>query len=152
MTLKCKIPPLLYCLLLALLAWALARFMPWYRLPHPQALAAGAIFACIGFVVALGAAWQFAHLRTTLSPMHPHRAQALVTKGIFRFTRNPMYLGMLLLLLGWVFVLGGLSGGIVIALFIAVITRFQIMPEEQALLKRFGDEFLLYKTKVRRWI
>lgn len=147
-----KIPPLLYWLLLALIAWALAQFMPGYRLPQTGTLAVGLVVACLGVAAALTAAWQFARCHTTLSPLHPQRAQVLVTSGMFRLSRNPMYLGMLLLLLGWVFVLGGLSGGIVIALFIAVITRFQILPEERMLLKRFGDEFLLYKNKVRRWI
>lgn len=152
MSLNCKIPPLFFWLLATVLAWALARFFPLYRLSHSLALVVGVVAAAAGVALAVFAVCQFAQRRTTVSPMHPQRAQVLVTTGVFQISRNPMYLGMALALLGWVFVLRGLSGVIVLPLFMAVITRFQILPEEHVLLKQFGDEFLLYKNKVRRWI
>lgn len=80
------------------------------------------------------------------------KASALVTGGVYRWTRNPMYLGMAALLLAWGFWLANAGALAVISLFIAYLNRFQIAPEERALEARFGDEFTAYRARVRRWI
>ena len=90
--------------------------------------------------------------RTTINPLKPDEASALVTGGIFRFTRNPMYLGMAFVLFAWATHLGNpwlVVGPLVFALYI---TRFQIIPEERALLANFGELFVAYKARVRRWL
>ena len=76
----------------------------------------------------------------------------MVISGIFRFTRNPMYLGMALVLLSLSFKFNLLGGLIVTVLFIMFITKFQIIPEEEAMLSLFQDEFEIYKENTRRWI
>ncbi|MCU0761252.1 MAG: isoprenylcysteine carboxylmethyltransferase family protein [Steroidobacteraceae bacterium] len=94
----------------------------------------------------------FRRARTTINPLKPANSSALVTSGIYGLTRNPMYLGMATLLLGWAAWLGtpwALAG---VALFVAWITRFQIVPEERVLARLFGADFEAYRARVRRWI
>ena len=104
--------------------------------------------ACI---MALGML-EFGKVKTTVDPLRPERSSSLVNSGIFRFTRNPMYLGMVVLLIAWCCKLGDLLGLLIIPFFMWYMTVFQIKPEEEAMQKLFGDEFLNYKNKVRRWL
>jgi protein-S-isoprenylcysteine O-methyltransferase Ste14 len=90
--------------------------------------------------------------RTTVNPMAPQRSSALVTGGVYRLTRNPMYVGMVLLLSAWGLWLGALAGVLGPVGFIAYITRFQILPEERLLAARFGGAFADYTARVRRWL
>lgn len=150
--LECKIPPLVYLFMFASAALLLARYFPFHRFQAPSIIIFGAALAVLGLTASVAAVMQFRRLRTSVSPLYPQRAQALATSGLFSFSRNPMYLGMLLMLAGWVLALGGLSGVIVLVFFIIVMTQFQIQPEERMLLEKFGDEFLLYKNNVRRWL
>ena len=84
--------------------------------------------------------------------MEPRQASSLVSSGIFKYSRNPMYLGMLIILLALSFKFN-LVGGIVISLFFYLfITKFQILPEEEAMNELFGDEFTEYSNRTRRWI
>jgi len=102
----------------------------------------------IGFI----AVQQFRKAQTTLSPLKPESSSALVDTGIFSKSRNPMYLGVLLILTGWAIYLGQpitLAG---LVIFVLYITRFQIVPEERVLMKTFGRDFTDYKGRVRRWI
>ena len=94
----------------------------------------------------------FVRAKTTVNPLDPGSAEKLVTTGLFRFSRNPMYLGMLLALTGWVIWLGAWSAMLAPALFIWIMTAFQIKPEERSLQLKFGDQFTLYRTRTRRWI
>lgn len=95
---------------------------------------------------------RFSRERTTVDPIHPDRAEKLVVQGLYRATRNPMYVGMTMLLgaiAAWDFAWGHIA---VIALFVWWMTRFQIIPEERALEERFGEEYRAYLASVRRWI
>lgn len=103
-------------------------------------------------VVALAAFASFWKARTTINPIKPDRASVLVTHGIYRFTRNPMYLSLLLLLVAYAGELGSWVAFAGPAAYVAYITRFQIVPEERILASKFGDEFAAYKRRVRRWI
>ncbi|MCX6951215.1 MAG: isoprenylcysteine carboxylmethyltransferase family protein [Verrucomicrobia bacterium] len=94
----------------------------------------------------------FRRARTTVDPRYPHKMTALVTSGLYRVTRNPMYLGMLLALAGWACGLGQLLPWLFLPLFIAYLNRFQIVPEERALAARFGEAFAAYRARVRRWL
>ncbi len=94
----------------------------------------------------------FRAARTTVNPLHPEKASALVSAGVYRVTRNPMYVGMLSLLLAWAAFLAtpvALVGPLLFALYI---TRFQIIPEERILRERFGEPYVEYMKQVRRWI
>lgn len=103
-------------------------------------------------VCALAAFFGFLRSRTTINPLKPERASVLVTDGIYRYTRNPMYLSLLLLLLGYAIELWCWPALLGPAAYVAYITRFQILPEERVLEGKFGADYLAYKRRVRRWI
>lgn len=106
----------------------------------------------LGGAIMLAAAAQFRRAKTTVDPLHPEAASTLVRSGVFRFSRNPMYLGMALILAGWAIFLGNALALLLVGGFIAWIGRFQIAPEERALRAHFGAEFDRYMADVRRWI
>jgi len=103
-------------------------------------------------VIALLAFASFALARTTINPLDPSRASTLVTGGIYRITRNPMYLSLLLLLIAYAVRLGSWAVWTGPILFAAYVTRFQIIPEEKILEAKFGAAFIAYKNRTRRWI
>ncbi len=106
----------------------------------------------LGLFVFISAVRSFRKQKTTVNPLAPKQASSLVVSGIFEYSRNPMYLGMLIVLLSISFKFN-LVGGIVISLFFTLfITRFQILPEEEAMNELFGDKFIEYSNKTRRWI
>ena len=106
----------------------------------------------LGLTVFALAVKSFNRQKTTINPLQPRKASSLVVSGIFKFSRNPMYLGMLIILLSISFKFN-LIGGMVISLFFYVyITKFQIIPEEDAMNELFGDKFIEYSRKTRRWI
>ncbi|WEK45941.1 MAG: methyltransferase [Candidatus Andeanibacterium colombiense] len=147
-----RIPPLVVTLLFCWLMGAIAGMAPFASLILPmRGLVAGPI-ALVGLLLMLIASVQFRSARTTVDPLHPAAARLLVTGGLFRLSRNPIYLGMLVVLLGWAVFLGNpltLLGAWLFTLFLG---RFQILPEERALRAQFGDELDAYAARVRRWI
>jgi protein-S-isoprenylcysteine O-methyltransferase Ste14 len=150
--LELKIPPVAVFLVFVALMWAIARALPAAALPVPAARIVAAVLATAG--VALGVAGILAFRRhgTTVHPVHPHKASAIVSEGVYRYTRNPMYLGLALFLLAWAVWLGNFVSVACVPVFIAYMTRFQIRPEEHALLTKFGPDFRHYMESVRRWI
>jgi protein-S-isoprenylcysteine O-methyltransferase Ste14 len=111
------------------------------------------LFLVIGFVIILSATKEFKKSNTTVNPMKPETSTSLVTSGIFKYTRNPMYLGLSSILLASCFYFSSLLGIIVyVPFFILYITVFQIIPEEEVMKSLFDDEYLDYCSKVRRWI
>jgi protein-S-isoprenylcysteine O-methyltransferase Ste14 len=115
-----------------------------------RTLAAG--LALVALVIDGAALWSFHQARTTINPLKPGSASHLVTSGVYRITRNPMYLGMATLLTAWACWLGTTWPFLGPVVFVLYITRFQIQPEEQALTKRFGEPYLAYRRHVRRWL
>lgn len=106
----------------------------------------------LGFGILFSAARSFKKHKTTINPIKIETASSLVVSGIFSYSRNPMYLGMALILLGLSLKFNLIGGLIFTTLFILFITNFQIKPEEKAMQKIFGEEFLSYKNRVRRWL
>ena len=147
-----RIPPPLVGLAAGGMMWGLDRLFASLRYPLPgneiMALALGAL----GVAVDVAGMLEFRKARTTLNPLQPDKASTLVAGGIFRRTRNPMYLGMALLLSAWAVYLANLLGLLGIAFFVAYLNRFQIAPEERSLEQRFGAEFRAYRETVRRWL
>ena len=94
----------------------------------------------------------FRRSRTTVDPFKPHRASAFVASGVYQVTRNPMYVGLLFLLLGWAVFLGSLWPFLAPVLFVPFVNRFQIKPEEKALARLFGEGYATYTAKVPRWL
>ncbi len=105
-----------------------------------------------GGIVSTTGARAFRRVRTTVNPLHPERASSMVTSGIFRFTRNPMYVGIALVLLGFFLAFGALSAILGLPAFVGYITRFQILPEERILEAKFGSAYAAYRARVRRWL
>jgi len=150
--LKLKIPPPLVALLTAALMWLLARTTPTFEfvLPGRRILAACVAFA--GVATSIMGVAAFRRAGTTINPMRPEKASSLVSSGIYKLTRNPMYLGLLLVLLAWAVFLSNALPFIFLPAFIIYINQFQIGPEEIALSSAFGQEFEAYKSRVRRWL
>lgn len=148
---KLKVPPVVVFLVFGVLMYALARFLPvGYFDFFGRAYLMYALFAIagsIGFISLL----QFFRSKTTVDPTAPSKASKLVTSGIYQFSRNPMYLGLLLALLAWGLWLGNAFNVLLAAGFVAYMNAFQIAPEEEALLKMFDKEYRQYCTLVRRW-
>ena len=150
-----KIPPPVLLLLTALAMW--------FGVGHEAALqsvrelaswrwTAVAVLVVLSGVFGLGGTWAFRRAKTTVNPLRPEWATSLVDSGVYRITRNPMYVGFvmhlaalaIMLPLGWQSAMP-----LVYALYL---TRFQIIPEEQVLLTLFGDEYRAYRARVRRWV
>ena len=147
-----RIPPLVLVAAAALLMWLLARHLPETSIAvHGQRFAAIAI-AALGVFVCVAGVLEFRRARTTVNPMNPVAASSLVARGVYRYSRNPMYLGFAVMLTGWAVFLGNVLSLPVIVVFIGYLNRFQIGPEERAMETRFGPEFDAYRSKVRRWI
>lgn len=132
--------------------WLLARELPQYRIPAPGATEAAILLACLGAAIDLAGLAAFRKARTTINPLRPEKASSLVRSGIYRYTRNPMYLGMLVLLLAWSAYLAHPAAFAMLPLFVLYLNRFQIAPEERALARLFGAEFDDYRRRVRRWL
>ncbi|NKX44727.1 methyltransferase family protein [Roseicyclus persicicus] len=143
------LPPV-WLLLGLVLAWVLATWLPLVRLFGPAWQAAGVLLALAGTGLILWAAWWFWRKRTTIEPHHePGR---LIVEGPYRFSRNPIYLGMLAILTGAVLWHGALSGLPLPFAFAAILTRRFIAPEEAALRRAFGAEAHDYLDRTRRWL
>ena len=139
-------------LLAAACMWALHHWLPLVHWLAPPWNRAGAVPAVAGLVFAAAAMLRFRAARTTINPMDPGKASQLVTGGVYRLSRNPMYLGLTLLLIGWALWLGSASPWVVPPLFALVITVVQIVPEEQALGRLFGEPYAEYRRRVARWL
>lgn len=150
--LDAKVPaPVLAALVLAAMV-AAARLTHQSGDDSPARTVLAIALAVLSAVLALAAMATFWRVRTTIDPFRPKRASTLVTAGLFRWSRNPMYLSLAVLLLSyavrigdWRMLLGPLA-------FVAYVTRFQIRPEEHALEARFGQAYLDYKRRTRRWL
>nr|WP_239496785.1 isoprenylcysteine carboxylmethyltransferase family protein [Aggregatibacter kilianii] len=110
------------------------------------------VFAVLGCLIGSGSILQFLLARTTVNPLQLETASQLVTTGIYKYTRNPMYLGLVFVLLAWMCYLGSLSAILGIVLFVWYITEFQIKREEESLRKIFGETFTAYCRRTRRWL
>jgi protein-S-isoprenylcysteine O-methyltransferase Ste14 len=151
-SLELKVPPPLAALITGAAMWWASGFVPSMELPSVMRMAAAMALAGIGLGFdAVGIA-SFLRARTTVNPMSPDRTSSLVSSGVYRITRNPMYLGMLFLLSAWAVFLSSawlLAGPLAFMLYI---TRFQIAPEERMLHALFGDAYAGYAARVRRWL
>ena len=147
-----KVPPPIMTAISMMLMWLVATLVPQYAIDIPGKSVLAIVIAAMGFAIGLPAIRLFRHQGTTVDPRYPDRSEALVVKGIYRYTRNPMYVGFVMLASAWMVWLGNPVNIAVLVGFIVYITRFQIMPEEKALAGKFGSDYALYKESVRRWL
>lgn len=150
-TLELRIPPLALVLICAAAMAAIACTVP-ASMPIPGRWAIAGAFVLVGAAVALAGVMAFRRHKTTVNPLTPQQSSTLVAGGIYRFSRNPMYLGFLLALLGWGVYLGNWASVLLLPVFVAYMNRFQIQPEERALTQLFGPQFVDYARSVRRWL
>lgn len=150
--LELKIPPPVVALLTGLLMWLLGKVLPLvpFRLPLQSLLSILVLIA--GVVLIAVSVALFIKAKTTIEPTRPGRAAALVVTGFNRISRNPMYLGMLLVLLAWTLWLGNLPAFLGLPLFVLYMNRFQISLEERFLAEKFGQQYQEYLARVRRWL
>ncbi len=150
--LELKIPPPIVAALTAAAMWLLSSVTPSLKMPSPLRLGATLILAIAGVSTALAGFIAFYRAKTTVNPMNPEKSTSLVTSGIYKITRNPMYVGLVLVLVAWAVQLSApwtLGGPLAFVFYIA---RFQVAPEERILLAMFGAEYSAYKNRVRRWL
>ena len=145
-----KIIPPVYMLFALAVMSALHVYLPIARILHPPYTYAGAVLIAAGLLMSITAAGSFRKVGTPVIPFE--RSTVLVTTGMFRYTRNPMYLGLMLILVGVWIVFGSLSPGLPILAFLWIIQRNFILGEERFLEEIFGQQYLSYKGRVRRWI
>ena len=147
-----KVPPPVYMALFLLLMWLFEDMMSFLSWENMVFQGLGILLMTVGFLFDGWSFLGFVKSKTTINPLKPESANNLVTDRLYRFTRNPMYLGMVLILAGWAFYLGSLLSLVFLPVFIKIMTKFQILPEERALEEIFGEQFLRYKSQVGRWL
>ena len=150
--LKLRIPPPIYAVIIAALMWFLSSFFPIAALLGEPLKLVGWLFIAIGLSIDLWSVGLFWKQKTTVNPLKPDNSNRIVMDGFYQYSRNPMYLGMLSILLGLALLFGTLSSFIALPIFVLLITTQQIIPEEMILTNKFGQEYLDYKHRVRRWL
>jgi len=150
--LELKIPPPVVALVFAAAMWLIAKTFPGIPAPGEIRYAVLAMLGLLGYGSALTGFLSFKKVKTTIDPTTPGNASSLVTSGIYRITRNPMYLGLLIILIGWGVFLSNLFALAFSACFVFYMNRFQIAQEERALEEIFGEAYTAYKGRVRRWV
>lgn len=151
-TLELKIPPPVAALLVGIAMWLMASRLPAIQLTGPWRLMFTGICAGFGVTVALLGLRALSQAQTTINPVNPEKASSVVTGGIYRYTRNPMYLGLTAVLVGWAVWLSVpwlFLGPIALMLYL---TRFQIIPEERVMSSKFGRHYDDYRRRVRPWL
>jgi protein-S-isoprenylcysteine O-methyltransferase Ste14 len=146
-----KLPPVALVVIVAALMWIASSATPTLDFFLPAKSLSAVSLAIIGAVICFAGVVSFRRAKTTVNPMKPNSASSLVVSGIYKYTRNPMYLGLVLVLLGWAAFLSNLAALASLPAFIVYINRFQIVPEERMLASLFPHEYPAYRAKVRRW-
>jgi protein-S-isoprenylcysteine O-methyltransferase Ste14 len=147
-----KIPPPVIGVLTVIAMWLVSSTGPFLRIDETLRHAITGLFVVTGLGFDFLGLLAFRAARTTVTPLRPERASVLVVTGVYAVTRNPMYVGMLFLLLGWAVHLAALPAFAGPIFYMIYITRFQIVPEERVLGRLFGEQYAQYTARVRRWL
>jgi protein-S-isoprenylcysteine O-methyltransferase Ste14 len=150
--LELKIPPPAVALIFGVLMWLASALVTPVELPFFVRVSVAVVIASAGLVFGVSGMRSFVGAKTTMNPFKPSATSSLVTGGVFRVTRNPMYLSLLLYLLAWSAYLSSWLAVLFVPVFVVYITQFQIKPEERTLSSLFGAEYASYKERVRRWL
>ena len=147
-----RIPPPVVVVIIAAMMWWLERLLAVGEFKTGIQPLLAIVFMGAGIGMMLVAAFSFYKAKTTINPLEPGKASHLITTGLYGFSRNPIYLADLLVLIAWAIWLGNIFNIALLVVFIVYINRFQIAPEERALGTLFGDAYREYCSRVRRWI
>lgn len=151
-SLELKVPPVAQVIITAAAMYGVSKVAPAlkFSLNGSTALAIG--LGIIGLGSGIMGVAQFKKAQTTPNPQALEKVSSLVTDGIYRYSRNPMYVGLVLILLGWALYLSHFIAFVLVPVFMFYMTRFQIEPEERVMEQKFGKAYQSYLSRVRRWI
>jgi len=147
-----KIPPPIIAVLLAFAMWCSSFVTPTLEVNVTARELISLVILVLGFLFCLAGIVSFRKAKTTINPLKPEEASSLVSNGIYKITRNPMYVGFVFGLLAWGVYLSSPIAFVGVVVFVWYITRFQIIPEERVLTEIFSPEYSHYQAKVRRWL
>jgi len=150
--LELKVPPPLQAIIVAIVMLALTKFVPIFYVSIPAKFLIAVVIAICGLTLSVLGVVAFRSAQTTIDPRYPENSKCIVDSGVYKISRNPMYLGLTVILFAWAIVLESLVAMLILPLFIWYINTFQIKPEERALLKKFNSEYGQYCSRVRRWL
>jgi len=150
--LELKVPPVAQVIITAAAMYGIAKIMPSLQFSFNGSTVLAIGLGVIGLGSGIMGVAQFKKAQTTVNPHTPEKSTNLVTRGIYQYTRNPMYLGLVLTLLGWAFYLSHFLPFVLVPVFMLYMTRFQIQPEERIMERKFGKAYQSYLSRVRRWI
>ncbi|MEP1441871.1 MAG: isoprenylcysteine carboxylmethyltransferase family protein [Hyphomicrobiales bacterium] len=145
------IPPPVQGVIAAVIMWAIAKFVPALNTPFNGSLKLAIVVGAFGLAIEFAALFMFLRAKTTVSPLSPQKTESLVINGLYKYSRNPMYLGLAFLLIAYAVWLSNPLSTLVLLGFVWWITKFQIEPEEEVLREKFGNEYIEYQDRVGRW-
>jgi len=151
-SLELKVPPPFVALVFAVLMWLLSTLPGAVEVPLPNRRVMIIALVVIGVLFGFSAMGLFRRAHTTANPMKPETASSLVTNGVFRLSRNPMYVSLVFYLAAWCVHLSNWVSPLLLPVFVLYIDRFQIKPEERALTQLYGPDYAAYRARVRRWL
>lgn len=149
---KTKIPPPVVAILTAVIIWLISEFDTVARLEVPYLIPIAVVVFLGGLVINITSLLAFRRAKTAVNPMNPEKASTLVTTGVFKFSRNPMYLSLLVMLTAMVIWLGSPLAICCLVIYVLYMNKLQIEPEEAAMEKLFTHDYANYKSEVGRWI
>jgi len=149
---KTTIPPPILGMIIGVGMWFFDDLLPNYSIQFSGQSYLAILLGLIGLSIDIISVLAFFKAKTTINPLSPEKTNTLVINGLYRISRNPMYLGMLLMLIAWCLWLGNPVNLLLVGLFVIVINTLQIIPEESVLQKHFGQQYIDYKNRVRRWL
>ncbi len=151
MKLELNVPPVVVMFFVSLIMWLISVIVPEVSFATKYSYIAQILFVLTGMFFIIAGIVSFRKAGTTVNPMKPETVSLLITSSVYKFTRNPMYLGALFLLIGWGLFLSNILSCLASILFVLYMNHYQIKPEEKALMSKFGEEYSCYINQVRRW-
>jgi len=150
--LELKVPPPALMFVIAVLMWLVSRAASAFGFALPAHNFLAILLVAAGFGTGASGVVTFRRAKTTVNPTKPESSSSLVNWGVYTITRNPMYLGGLTILTGWAILLSNALAFLFLPVYVLYIRRFQIAPEERALTSLFGQDYVTYQSRVRRWL
>ena len=147
-----KVPPVAQVIITAAAMYGVSKMVPALTFSLNGSTALAVALGVMGLSLGIMGVTQFRIAQTTPNPQALEKVSSLVTSGVYQYSRNPMYVGLVLILLGWAFYLSHFLAFVLLPIFILYTTRFQIQPEERMMAQKFGKIYQDYLNKVRRWI
>ncbi len=151
-SLELKIPPVAVLLMCGAGMWFVSVLFPALAIYFPGRTVLAVVTGFVGIAFGVAGVRAFRAASTTVDPRYPEKSSTVVRTGIYQRSRNPMYFGLLLILSGWALFLAHALAFVGLPVFVLYMNRFQIQPEERAMLSAFGDDYRDYLHSVRRWI